>query len=140
MGVIKSQRFLSAGSVTHESDRHQDKPWGVFGGQEGHGGRLEIYNVADPAAIAQHPAKFSGLQMAAGDVMSYLSPCGGGYGNPLDRDPQKTLDDVLDGYITREHAAETYGVVLAAVDDGYGWALDPEQTRTARAKLRAARG
>lgn len=29
--------------------------------------------------------------------MSYYSPCGGGYGSPLERDPQKVLDDVLDG-------------------------------------------
>ena len=135
MGVIKSQRFLGAGFITHESDRHEDKPWGVFGGHEGHGGRLEIYNAAEPSAVAQHPAKFSGLLTVEGDVMSYLSPCGGGYGNPLERDPQKTLDDVLDGYITPEHAAEVYGVVLDAVDDGYGWALNLEKTRAARAGL-----
>jgi len=134
MGVVKAQRFLSPGSITHEADRHDDPPWGVFGGREGHGGRVEIHNAADPAAVAQHPAKFSGLQTAAGDVMTYLSPCGGGYGNPLERDPHKVLDDILDGYITPEHAAAAYGVAVAAVDDGYGWALDPAGTAALRAK------
>ena len=133
MGVVKSQRFLSPGSITHEADRHDDPPWGVFGGKEGHGGRVEIHNDADPAAVAQHPAKFSGLRTAAGDVMTYLSPCGGGYGNPRERDPHKVLDDILDGYITPEHAAEAYGVAVMAVDDGYGWALDVAGTAALRA-------
>ena len=124
MGVIKSQRFLEPGSITHECDRHDDRPWGIFGGHDGHGGRLEVYNARDPAAIAQHPAKFSGLRTVAGDVMSYISPCGGGYGDPLEREPQKVLDDVLDDYITVAHALEVYGVVLDPVDDGYGWALN----------------
>src|ERR1700733_9029746 len=69
MGVIKSQRFLTPGSITHEADRHDDAPWGIFGGQSGHGGRVEIYNIADPGRVAQHPAKFSGLRTEAGDVM-----------------------------------------------------------------------
>jgi len=136
MGVIKSQRFLEAGSITHEADRHDDRPWGLFGGEDGAGGRVEVYNLRDPTAITQHPAKFSALQTAEGDVMSYLSPCGGGYGNPLEREPAKVLDDILDGYITPDHAAEAYGVVVDAVDDGYGWALNLEKTRARRAARR----
>jgi len=137
MGVVKSQRFLEPGSITHEADRHDDRPWGIFGGQEGHGGRVEIYNARNPATVTQHPAKFSGLLTAAGDVMSYLSPCGGGYGDPLERDPHKVLDDILDGYITTAHAADAYGVVVMAVDDGYDWALDPVATAALRAQVRA---
>ncbi|MDQ2803461.1 MAG: hydantoinase B/oxoprolinase family protein [Pseudomonadota bacterium] len=134
-GVVKSQRFLSPGFITHEADRHDDVPWGVFGGQDGHGGRVEIYNIADPDNVVQHPAKFSGLMAQPGDVMTYLSPCGGGYGNPLERDPARVLDDILDDYITPDHAAGVYGVVVVATDDGYGWALDREAT----ARRRAAR-
>lgn len=137
MGVIKSQRFLEPGSITHEADRHDDAPWGVFGGHEGHGGRVEVYNVADPGTITQHPAKFSALRTEAGDVMSYLSPCGGGYGDPMERDPAKVLDDILDGYFDARHAFETYGVVVTAVDDGYGWALDGAATAARRATLAA---
>ena len=60
--------------------------------------------------------------------ITYCSPVGGGYGDPLERDPQKVLDDVLDGFITVDHARDDYGVVLDEVDDGYGWALNPEAT------------
>ncbi len=135
MGVIKSQRFLEPGFITHEADRHDDPPWGVFGGHEGHGGRVEIHNARDPQQVAQHPAKFSGLRTEGGDVMSYLSPCGGGYGNPLERDPAKVLDDILDGYIGAEHARDVYGVVVEPVDDGYGWRLDEAATSARRATL-----
>jgi len=41
-------------------------------------------------------------------------PAGGGYGNPLERDPQKVADDVLDGVISAETALKDYGVVISA--------------------------
>jgi N-methylhydantoinase B len=49
------------------------------------------------------------------------------------------LDDVLDGFITVDHARDDYGVVLAEVDDGYGWNLNPEATGKLRAEM-ARRG
>lgn len=134
-GVVKSQRYLTPGFMTHESDRHEDTPWGIFGGREGAVGKLEITN----ARTGRHEnafAKFSGLRTEEGDVVSYFSPSGGGYGDPFERDPGRVLDDVLDGFIDATHAREAYGVVLRAVDDGYGWALDPAATEA----LRAARG
>ncbi len=132
-GVVKSQRYMTPGFMTHESDRHLDAPWGVFGGKEGAGGKMEIYNVATPDEIRQEYSKFSGLRTEEGDVVSYFSPSGGGYGDPLERDPQKVLDDVLDGFITPDHAADDYGVVLKAVDDGYGWQIDKAATDSKRA-------
>ncbi len=136
-GVIKSQRFLTPGFVTHESDRHKDAPWGIFGGKPGAVGRLETYNSATPGEITQNPAKFSGLRVNPGDVVSYISPSGGGYGDPLDRDPQKVLDDVLDDFINIAHARDVYGVVLRETDDGYGWGLDLAATQARRAGLRS---
>jgi N-methylhydantoinase B len=41
-------------------------------------------------------------------------PAGGGYGNPLERDPAKVADDVLDGVISVETALKDYGVVVSA--------------------------
>jgi N-methylhydantoinase B len=134
-GVVKSQRYLTPGFMTHESDRHEDPPWGIFGGRPGAVGKLEITNARTGRHERAH-AKFSGLRTEEGDVVSYFSPSGGGYGDPLERDPAKVLDDVLDGFITPEHAREAYGVVLTPVDDGYGWALD----RAATEALRGTRG
>ena len=136
-GVVKSQRFLSPGFVTHESDRHDDAPWGVFGGHAGHGGRMQVHNIARPEEARAEYAKFSGLRADAGDVITYFSPVGGGYGDPLDRDPARVLDDVLDDFINVAHAHEVYGVVFDEVDDGYGYAVNADKTAARRAVLRA---
>jgi len=135
-GVVKSQRFLTPGFVTHESDRHDDAPWGVFGGKPGSGGKYEIYNTSKPNEVAQYPAKFSGLRVSEGDVACYFSPSGGGYGDPLDRPAQQVLEDVLDDFITPEHAREAYGVVLKSADDGFAWALDAAATEALRSSMR----
>ena len=135
-GVVKSQRYLTPGFMTHESDRHEDAPWGVFAGKDGAVGKMEIHNI-HTGETRQEYSKFSGLRTEIGDVVSYYSPSGGGYGDPLDRDPKKVLDDVLDGFITVDHAREDYGVVLTEVDDGYGWALDPAATDSLRGARRA---
>lgn len=134
-GVVKSQRYLTPGFMTHEGDRHLDAPWGIFGGKPGAVGKMEIHNV-NTGETRQAHSKFSGLRTDAGDVVSYFSPSGGGYGDPLDRDPQKVLDDVLDGFIPPASAREDYGVALREVDDGYGWALDSAGTARLRAAMR----
>ena len=135
-GVVKSQRFLSPGFVTHESDRHLDAPWGIFGGKPGSVGKFETHNRAKPDDITQQYAKFSGLRVVEGDVATYYSPSGGGYGDPLDREAQLVLDDVLDDFITAEHAEEVYGVILQAADNGYPYALDGPATERRRAQMR----
>ncbi len=112
IGVVKSQRMLTPGSITHESERHYDVPWGIFGGSDGAVGKTEIYNYASQDNITQMPSKFSGHPTQAGDVMAYYSPCGGGYGNPLERPAEQVREDVLDDFCSREHAFEVYGVVL----------------------------
>ena len=135
-GVVKSQRFLTPGFVTHESDRHKDAPWGIFGGKAGAVGKFETHNASTPDDVTQQYAKFSGLRVEPGDVVSYFSPSGGGYGDPLDRDAELVLDDVLDDFIDAEHAHDVYGVVLRAADNGYAWALDPDATAKRRQSMR----
>jgi N-methylhydantoinase B len=137
-GVVKSQRFLTPGSVTHESDRHEDAPWGIFGGGPGAVGKMEIHNIADGGKVRSAYAKFSGLRVDEGEVVSYFSPSGGGYGDPLDRDPAKVLDDVLDDFISADHAFDVYGVVFDEVDDGYGYAVNAGKTSARRQNMRHA--
>jgi len=135
-GVIKSQRYLGSGFMTHECDRHDDAPWGIFGGKPGAGGRVTLSNIHTGKSEDQY-SKFSGLRTEPGDVITYYSPSGGGYGDPLERDPAKVLDDVLDEIIALEDARNDYGVVLTEVDDGYGWAVDPAATVKLRGQLSA---
>ena len=133
LGVVKKQRMLGDGFITHEADRHEDVPWGVFGGWDGAGGRLEIYNDARPEDGRDMPAKFSGLRVEPGDVMAFYGPSGGGYGDPLDRAAEKVLEDVLDGFYTAEAARSTFGVVV----DLEAEVVDEAATEAARRELRA---
>ena len=133
LGVVKKQRMLGDGFITHEADRHEDIPWGVFGGWDGAGGRLQIYNDARPEDGRDMPAKFSGLRVEAGDVMAFYGPSGGGYGDPLDRSAEKVLEDVLDGFYTADAARSTFGVVV----DLEAERVDEAATEVARRELRA---
>ncbi|WP_323778821.1 hydantoinase B/oxoprolinase family protein [Leisingera sp.] len=112
IGVVKSQRMLTDGIITHESERHTNVPWGIFGGMEGAAGKCEIYNFSSTEPPRQMHSKFHGEEVRKDDVMAYYSPCGGGYGSPLERTPEKVLDDVLDGFCSPQHARDIYGVVL----------------------------
>ncbi len=74
-GVVKSQRYLTPGFMTHESDRNEDAPWGIFGGKPGHGSKVELRNTTT-GEVSYQPAKFSGLRTEIGDVITYYSPVG----------------------------------------------------------------
>jgi len=63
----------------------------------------------------------------------FESTGGGGYGSPLERDPQAVLDDVLDEYISAESARDVYGVVI----DPATRQVDLAATQAARARLAA---
>jgi N-methylhydantoinase B len=45
-------------------------------------------------------------------VVEIVTGTGGGFGSPLEREPERVREDVLDGYVTRESAEQDYGVVL----------------------------
>lgn len=112
IGVVKSQRVLTPAFITHESERHTDAPWGIFGGHDGTVGRCTITNPNRPGEVRDMYSKFSGLEVQTDDVMTYFSPNGGGYGDPLNRPPVKVLEDVLDGFCPLAHARDVYGVVV----------------------------
>jgi N-methylhydantoinase B len=72
-------------------------------------------------------------KIMAGDRIVAIGPAGGGYGDPLEREPEQVLSDVLDEYITAETAERDYGVVIA---DG---AVVQAATDRSRAAMRIAR-
>jgi N-methylhydantoinase B/oxoprolinase/acetone carboxylase alpha subunit len=76
------------------------------------------------------PSKIPHRRTKARDIVRTVSPCGGGYGDPLARDPRRVLDDVLDGFVSEKNAREQYGVV---VKDGE---VDSKSTERLRAEMR----
>jgi N-methylhydantoinase B len=135
IGVVKAQRMLTDGFITHENERHHDPPWGIFGGGAGQVGKVEIYHIDRADQTTPMPAKFSGVRMRAGDVHVFYAPCGGGFGDPLERPAAQLLDDVLDGFCTVEHARTAYGVVIDPVAE----TVDATGTQLLRDQLRLQR-
>jgi N-methylhydantoinase B len=76
----------------------------------------------------------AGLVIRADDVFRQRIAGGGGYGDPLLRDPQAVADDIRDGYVTAQAGATAYGVVLDA--DG---AVESDATAAMRADVRRQR-
>ena len=79
-------------------------------------------------------SKFSGLVLEPGQVFRVCVGGGGGWGNPLERDPAKVLDDVLDELVSLEAARDDYGVVLC-LDEHERPAVDLDETRDQRRRL-----
>lgn len=74
------------------------------------------------------------LSIQTGDRIRHITAGGGGFGDPLNRDPKAVVDDIRSGKVTREYAAKQYGVV---VPDG-GLEVDEGATVDQRALLRKA--
>ena len=72
-----------------------------------------LQRVGAGGDVEELPSKVPYTEARAGDCFVCVGPAGGGYGNPLKRDPGRVLDDVLDGIITRDTAERDYGVVIS---------------------------
>src|SRR5205823_2809323 len=78
------------------------------------------------------PGKITAFPLRAGDVVIERTAGGGGYGDPLEREPEAVVRDVRFGYVSLEAARSVYGVVLD------GNRIDTSATATLRAQLRDA--
>jgi N-methylhydantoinase B len=106
---------------------------GICGGQPGEPNKLTIRYESDDPFVVKHTADW--VPMAAGQKLNYDYGGGGGWGDPLDRDPQAVLEDVLDEFVSIASAERDYGVVLTGSLDDLTLAIDSEATE----KLRASR-
>ncbi|MCL5045908.1 MAG: hydantoinase B/oxoprolinase family protein [Actinobacteria bacterium] len=88
-------------------ERSKTPAWGILGGQDGQP-PVVIVNPSTPEE--KRVLKVNGLKLGKGYVVSAQTGGGGGFGDPLDRDPARVREDVIDGYIDRAHAELAYGV------------------------------
>ena len=73
-----------------------------------------------------------------GDIVSIVSPGGGGRGDPLDREPERVLRDVICNYVAIADAEAEYGVVLTGLGDDRGVDLQSTCPRPRRCARSAA--
>jgi N-methylhydantoinase B len=103
-----------------QAGRHIHPPEGLFGGKPGAKAQFLVNGVSG------NP--FGLTQLKPGDVVTIDAAGGGGYGKPLERDPEMVERDVLEGYVSLEKAGEDYRVVI----DPNTITIDQEATRKLR--------
>ncbi len=105
LGVEKWYRVQTPCQLTVSIERTKCRPWGIDGGHEAESGRVEIHrDVGELTVLTKGEARLN-----AGDRVRVLTAGGGGFGNPLDRDPARVLGDIEAGYISDDAARACYG-------------------------------
>jgi len=130
-GLSVAYRFLCDGDIGIHDERWLTYPWGVLGGDTGLRSTKRL--VRTDGSEQWLPSKVEGVRVNSGDVLYFNTWGGGGWGNPLERDPELVLADVKRRLVTAA-GAKRYGVVI--VDD----AVDVAATEILRAEMAGARG
>lgn len=103
-------------------DRTNYPAQGIVGGKPGNAGEAVL-----TTGEKLHPKQR--LEVAPGKGIVLRLPGGGGYGDPLERKPEKVLEDVVNELVSIEKARQEYGVVI----DPESWTVDAAETARVRA-------
>jgi N-methylhydantoinase B len=110
---------------------------GIAGGHDGSPDRVVISGGTEREVVVS--PSVAGHLMETGDQLVYDFGGGGGWGDPLDRDPAMVLEDVWDEYVSVDGARRDYGVVVTGSLADMTLALDEGATRALRDEMRKAR-
>jgi N-methylhydantoinase B len=129
----RDYRFLEAEAILQvRSDRRTIRPYGLYGGNPG----KPSSNYLNPERENQRLESKLTMTIRRGEVFRHELAGAGGWGDPLERDPEAVLKDVRNELISLAAAANDYGVVV----DTHHWQIDGAATRRLRAEIREARG
>lgn len=131
-GLSVGYRFLNDGQIAIHDDRWLTYPWGVNGGAPGM--RSTKILIRADGREETLPAKCEGIEVKNGDILYFNTWGGGGWGDPLKREPQLVLDDINRSLVSVKGAA-AYGLVIN--DD---MSIDQAATSTLRAQMASKRG
>lgn len=107
LGVKRVYRALTDNQrLSIRFGRHQTKPWGVNGGQEGQNSNVIIKRrngITEPGS-----GIINNIDFHKGDKVILMTPGGGGNGNPNERSKEAIESDLKNGYITSQQAQMMY--------------------------------
>jgi N-methylhydantoinase B len=124
--------------VSYCCDRERSITWGLWGGLPSipHG----VWVNQGQEGERYLGSLFSGVPLQQGDTVQRPSAGGGGLGDPLKRDTQAVLNDVIEGYVSIARAKKDYGVIVEEVDaDLAEYRLDEQATLAERARIASHR-
>lgn len=132
LALVRTYEYLADDTVVRtRADRTRRPPWGLFGGGSAAGTRVTLIAGGTETEL---PGK-SVVVMRLGHRLRTQWCGGGGYGDPLERDMERVLWDVIEDKITPEHARANYGVVV----DRERRRVDAAATQRQRTRIRASR-
>jgi N-methylhydantoinase B len=131
-GIHMTYRFLASGTISIHDDRWFVPPWGVNGGEPGKRARKILEKADGTSQIIGN--KVEEVQVEEGDQLHFITWGGGGWGDPLERDPALVGKEIIQGLVTPD-GAKAYGVV--ANEQGV---IDSAATEALRSKMRSERG
>ncbi|WP_430427330.1 hydantoinase B/oxoprolinase family protein [Parasphingorhabdus sp.] len=129
-GIHMTYCFLEPGTIAIHDDRWFTYPWGVNGGEPGERATKILERTDGSREVVAN--KKDGIEVKEGDLLHFITWGGGGWGNPLERDPDLVALEIRQGLVTVKGALE-YGVVIA--EDG---TVDTAATEKLRAEMAAA--
>ena len=137
LGYLKEFRVLRDSAFLCVADRAILSCWGLRGGKASAPFRVTI----DPGGPNERvlPGLVDDEPIPAGTLVRVETTGGGGWGDPLEREPELVALDVLQGKVSARSAREDYGVVLATNADGEP-RVEAAATTTLRERLRSSRG
>ncbi|MCH8886253.1 MAG: hydantoinase B/oxoprolinase family protein [SAR324 cluster bacterium] len=135
LGAEIELEFLGdEGRLSFIAERGRFGPKGLAGGREGMKTEMIVIQ-GDEIYRPEHITKDANIPLRKGAIFRQLTPGGGGFGDPLERDPQAVAEDVRLEYITPRQARDDYGVVVEVGADGGEAVLQREATDDLRKKL-----
>ncbi len=109
LSEVRSVRCLADEALLQlRSDKRAHPPFGLQGGAPG----SPSYNILNPGDDQRVLTTMGTAPMRRGDLIRHELASGGGWGDPLERDPASVLADFLDEKVTADHARQAYGVVI----------------------------
>ena len=133
LALLRQYRILSDKAILNvRSDKRKYPPHGLFGGKEGSASINLVNPGGENRVLPVLMLKVEKLKQ--GDVFRHVMSGGGGYGDPLERDPGLVLDDIITEKVTVDHARREYGVVIDI--SGVAPAIDAAATETLRGDMR----
>ncbi len=131
-GIHMTYRFLADGNIAIHDDRWFVPPWGVNGGHPGMRARKVLERADGTSEIVGN--KIEDVPVREGDLLHFITWGGGGWGDPLERDPELVGLEIRQGLVTPE-GAKAYGVI--ADENG---TVDDQQTAALRNEMKSTRG
>jgi N-methylhydantoinase B len=122
LGTRRDIRATAPIEILSMKQKTKTRPWALHGGKTAEPSAM----IAWPGTPKERTIRTARFDLEPGEGFHHFAGGGGGYGDPLEREPERVVGDVLDGYISAEAGERDYGIIVAG--DGSWTATDARKS------------